>query len=78
MKQVGGRAELIDYQTEMNLETFREWFPNKLLLDLRPKAVTVMDNVRYKAPITQRRKSEIAVRIHLIVPHKHEQSYWNW
>jgi hypothetical protein len=27
---------------------------------LRPKAVTVMDNVRYKAPTTQTRKIKIA------------------
>ena len=62
-----GKTKSHDYHDEMNAQHFTEWWTTKLLLNLLPSAVIVMDNAPYHsvktddshAPTSSSRKADI-------------------
>ena len=49
-----------DYHSEMNFENFKKWLQEKLLPNLQPNSVIVLDNAAYhKCPTAASRKAVI-------------------
>lgn len=59
------KTQYADYHSEMNAESFRDWFVNQFLNHLEERSVIIMDNASYhsilidKLPNTNSRKRYI-------------------